>query len=83
MAQVLAAPESIKVPEEPSILFALTGAIGHNASQENFSQLIKYVNRLPSEFQIVCLRETTRRNKAMLGHTAVHKWLATNKDVFF
>ena len=83
MAQILAAPDSIKVPEEPSILFALTGAIGHNASQENFGQLIKYVNRMPSEFQIVSLRETTRRNKAMMGHPAVHKWLSSNKDVFF
>lgn len=83
IAQIMASPESIKVPEEPSILFALTGAIGHNASTENFDQLIKYINRLPSEFQIVCLRETTRRNKAMMGHTAVHKWLSANKDVFF
>lgn len=83
MAQILAAPESIKMPEEPSILFALTGAIGHNASQENFGQLIKYVNRMPSEFQVVALRETTRRNKAMMGHASVSQWLNTNKEVFF
>lgn len=83
MAQILAAPDSIKVPEEPSILFALTGAIGHNASQENFGQLIKYVNRMPSEFQVVALRETARRNMAMMGHASVRQWLNTNKEVFF
>lgn len=83
LAQILASPDSIKVPEEPSILFALTGAIGHNASQENFGQLIKYVNRMPSEFQVVALRETTRRNKAMMGHASVSQWLNTNKEVFF
>lgn len=83
ISQILAAPDSIKVPEEPSILFALTGAIGHNASQENFGQLIKYVNRMPSEFQVVALRETTRRNKAMMGHASVSQWLNTNKEVFF
>ena len=73
--KIIAAPESIKVPDEPSILFALTGSISHNAKQENFEQLMKYVARLPIEFQVVCLRETVRRNKTMTAHPAVQKWI--------
>lgn len=73
--QIITKPETIKVPEEPSILFALTGSISHNAKQENFDQLMKYVARLPIEFQVVCLRETVRRNKTMTAHPAVQKWI--------
>jgi len=81
--QIVDSPESIKVPDEPSILFALTGAISHNASQENFGSLMKFIQRLPVEFQVVCLRETVRRNKAMIGHPATQKWIATSsRDLF-
>ena len=73
--KIIAAPESIKVPDEPSILFALTGSISHNANKDNFDQLMKYVARLPIEFQVVCLRETVRRNKTMTAHPAVQKWI--------
>ena len=68
-------PETVKVPTEPSILFALTGSISHNANKDNFSQFMKFVNRLPVEFQVVTLRETVRRNISMMGHPAVQKWV--------
>ena len=83
MSQIMASPESIRVPHEPSILYALTGAIGHHASMENFGQLIKYVDRLPKEFQVVCLRDSWRRNKSLMGHAAVQKWVAINKESMF
>ena len=76
-------PETIKVPDEPSILFALTGSISHNANKDTFGQIMKFVNRLPVEFQVVTLRETVRRNKTMLGHPAVQKWVAESAASLF
>ena len=76
-------PETIKVPDEPSILFALTGSISHNANKDTFGQVMKFVNRLPVEFQVVTLRETVRRNKTMLGHPAVQKWIAESAASLF
>lgn len=81
--QIVASPDTIKVPTEPSILFALTGSISHNASQENFGALIAFVERLPIEFQVVCLRETVRRNKSMMGHAAIQKWIAKSATDLF
>jgi len=83
LEQIIASPETIKVPNEPSILFALTGSISHHAAMGNFSQLMKFVLRLPIEFQVVCLRETVRRNKAMLAHQAVQKWITTSSAQLF
>lgn len=74
-AQIIAAPDTIKVPNEPSILFALTGSLAHNATAQNFDSLMKFIDRLPAEFQVVTMRETVRRNKAMMTHPAVEKWL--------
>lgn len=76
-------PETVKVPTEPSILFALTGSISHNANKDNFSQFMKFVTRLPVEFQVVTLRETVRRNKSMMGHPAVQKWVTESAASLF
>ena len=81
--EIMAMPEATRVPVEPSILFALTGSISHNANKENFSTLMVFVARLPVEFQVVCLRETVRRNKSLVAHPAVQKWIAASAAELF
>ena len=83
VAQIVAAPEKVAVPQEPSILFALTGSLAHNATPENCEPLLKYVARLPAEFQVVCLRETVRRNPALTGNPAIQQWIAKSAQAFF
>jgi hypothetical protein len=83
IAQIIATPESIKVPQEPSILFALTGSLAHNATTANFEQMMKFINRLPVEFQVVTMRETIRRTKTMMAHASVQKWVADSAANLF
>ena len=78
--QIIENPDQIKVPDEPSILYALTGAIGQNANTTNLAQLMKFVTRLPKEFQVVTLRELVRRNKSSMAHPSVQAWI-TNSAV--
>lgn len=81
--ELLANPEKIPVPKEPSVLYAMTGTISHNATKENFAQLMKFIKRLPVEFQVVTLRETLRRNAEMLAHPSVQQWISTSAlDLF-
>ena len=82
-AQIILAPKEIRVPTEPSILFALTGSIAHNATQDNFGKLMDFIQRLPVEFQVVTMRETIRRNKAMMSHSAVQKWISESASSLF
>lgn len=71
-------PEGIKVPLEPSVLFALTGSIAHNADESNLGQFITFIKRVPIEFQVVCIREIIRRHKGMANHPAVNEWVKVN-----
>jgi nucleoside diphosphate kinase len=82
-AQIIAAPDTLKVPTEPSILYALTGSISHNATTDNFGALMQYIKRLPVEFQVVTMRETIRRNKSMMSHAAVQKWVTESAANLF
>lgn len=83
ITQIIENPDQIKVPDEPSILYALTGAIGHNASTDNLEQLMKFVTRLPKEFQVVTLREVVSRNKSSMAHPAVQSWINSNAVSLF
>jgi len=83
MAAIVASPETVVIPNEPSILYALTGSLSHNANKDNLSQLMKYVTRLPVEFQVVTLRETVRRNKPLMGHPAIQKWVSESSAKLF
>jgi hypothetical protein len=75
VSDIVKSPKTIDVPAEPSILFAISGSIASNTTNENFKPLLEYVERLPKEFQVVTVRETVRRNKEILNHPALAPWL--------
>lgn len=81
--QIMAQPEDIKVPEEPSILFALTGSLAHNMTDDNVDQLLKFINRLPKEFQVITLKESVRRKKELMATPAMRKWITTSSVELF
>ena len=83
ITKIIENPDLIKVPDEPSILFALTGAIGQNANTTNLGQLMKFVTRLPKEFQVVALRELVRRNKSSMAHPSIQNWIASSAVSLF
>lgn len=83
IAEIVASPTTIKVPEEPSILFAMTGAISNHATEDNLASLMQYVTRMPKEFQVVCMKETIRRNKPLLKHSAMQKWITSSAVELF
>ena len=83
LQQILDNPTGTKVPEEPSILYAITGSLAHNITADNSEQLLKYISRLPKEFQAVTLKESVRRNKELLSNPSVRTWIAkTAVEIF-
>jgi hypothetical protein len=83
IADIVNIPETHNVPVEPSILFALTGSISHHINKDNATNLMKFVKRLPIEFQIVCMRETVRRNKPLVKEPAIQQWIANSAAELF
>lgn len=81
-AQIISNPEKAAVPQEPGIQYALTGSIGENADSSNIDAVMKYVARLPMEFQIITLREILRRTETMLQETPIQDWVKVNGREF-
>jgi len=68
--------EKIPVPEEPGTLYAICGSIGNHAKDTNIAPLMKFVNRMPVEFQVITLRDVMKRNPALVQNQAVMDWVA-------
>ena len=69
-------PDTVHIPQEPSVLFALSGSLANHTTKDNIGKLMKYIQRMPEEFQVVTLKETVRRDPSMLTHAATRDWLA-------
>lgn len=78
---VLMNPKKAEVPTDPATLYALCGALSSRASEANFDRLIEYCMRMRPEFQVLCIRDATQRNRK-LGHTkAFDTWALANINV--
>jgi hypothetical protein len=80
---IMSSPELVPVPREPSILFAMTGMLSHNATKDNFDQLMKIIKRMPLQFQVVTMSETAKRYIKMMAHPALQKWISESATSMF
>jgi hypothetical protein len=65
---ILLAPATADVPDDPSTIFALAGALVRRADSNNIERIWTYVKRLPAEFTVLIMSDCCGRNPD-LKHT--------------
>ncbi len=83
ISQLLTNPKGIPMPEEPSVLWALTGAISSAATMTNCDKLMDFVDRMPIEFQVVTTRQMQRRTPELEQHKSIVQWIVANASQIF
>jgi hypothetical protein len=73
-------PRGIAIPSEPSMLAALSGAVGSNMTVNDVPKAMQYVRRLPTEFQIFALRDALKRTPAIAQEKEVLEWVTEYAD---
>lgn len=81
--EIVANPAGCRVPDDRSILFAMTGSMAHQATKDNLSKLGQYLVRMPKEFQVVCLRDIIKRSPKLEKEPFIQEWQAINASVLF
>jgi hypothetical protein len=71
---ILSDPHRHPVPTEVHILYALSGALAHRASPENFGAIIDFACRMPPEFMVLVVRDASRVCPAVEDTAAYTKW---------
>ncbi|NRA77177.1 MAG: ATP-binding protein [Pseudoalteromonas sp.] len=70
-------PDSVVISNEPSVKYAIAGMISEFADTKNIGQLMKVVNKLPFEFQMIALQGTVQRDRTLLQNPDVMAWVTT------
>jgi hypothetical protein len=75
IAQLLAKPELVAISEEPSTRYALSGLISNHIDADNAGTLMKVINRLPVEFQVITLQSAMKRDRSLVSVAEVRTWI--------
>jgi hypothetical protein len=75
--QLLAKPDAAPVPRDPSILFALCGALVERCrnGKAPLVNFVTYALRLPEEFTVLALRDTLAIQPKLKSLASVQKWI--------
>ena len=79
--EVLAAPDTVCVPEEPAALYALCEALALRASGATMSRIGQYARRIPAEFGVLLMRDAVLHDASLVETPAFEEWARDNADV--
>lgn len=72
--QITANPNSITIPDDPSLLYAMSHMVAAYIEDKNADKLMEYISRLPLEFGTTAIRSALKRNKELLKLPPVRSW---------
>lgn len=75
---ILHAPEKASLPKKPSTMYAVITRLETITSSKTLEALLKYVARLPKEFEVMFVQLATTRDKALLNTGVMTRWIETN-----
>jgi hypothetical protein len=74
-------PDTADVPREPSVLYALCGAMSRKVTKGNAPRAFRYMKRLPAEFQVVWLRDALQADPGLATTSEFSGWSKDNADL--
>lgn len=75
-------PDTAPVPERPDVLYALMGSLAHGANDVNFEATVRYLNRVPSEFSVLCMKDAMKRTPSLTQTQPFIRWANDHANVF-
>lgn len=66
--EIVLNPKSAPVPSDPAVLASIAQALAHRMSDQNIEAINTYLERLPAEISVVCMKDAITRNRD-LQHT--------------
>lgn len=83
--QIMLNPQGTEVPDEPSLLYALTTTLSmHTGKKQDFTTLIQYIERLPVEFQTTYIRDVLMKpHVGAITTKEFRSWATANADFLY
>lgn len=81
--QIFLSPDSVPVPKEAAVLYAISGALASKITATNAENAFKYIERLPAEVGVACIKDTVTRTKDITNTKAFAVWAADKGNLIF
>ncbi len=78
---ILLNPTKAPVPDDVSGLYAVATALGHRADAKNLGRVVKYLDRLPDEYNVMAVRDAIVRNDSLQATPEFTKWSVKHQNV--
>ena len=78
---ILLNPLNEPVPDNAAAQYAVASALGRRASDANFDRVCLYLDRMPTEFRVLSVRDATPRDPAIRHTVGYTKWAIENHHV--
>jgi hypothetical protein len=75
-------PEAMEIPDEPSVKYAVATSMSMSTTPDLFSSDMKYISRMPKEFQMVYVTDALRLHADLAQTKDFIDWAIKNKDIF-
>lgn len=80
MDAIIMNPEKAKVPTEPATLYAVAMALALKATPDNFERVLKYMERCPTEYNVLSVKTALNKTAALDKTKAFVSWAVRYKD---
>ena len=81
--QIIRSPGSVRVPDSPSTLYAVSGALSSRANQQDIKPIMTYLRRLPTEYQVVAVKDILGKDRTLATEQSVQQYISDNASVIF
>ena len=78
---IIEKPSTTTVPTDTSILFAVSGALASRADSDNFTDIMRFVRRMPAEYQVITVRDSIAKQQDLVNLDCFTKWTTDNAAV--
>lgn len=75
-------PDNAPVPNDPATRYALMGMLAHNANDQNLTNVMRYLKRVPPEFSVLCGKDIITRKPELQRTRTWIEWIMSNKAMF-
>ena len=81
--QIVKNPTGAPLKEEPALLYAVSHMIAAYTKKHNLVNLMKYITRMPIEFETITLQNILRRDETLIQEQVIQDWIAVKGQELF
>lgn len=79
---IMMKPDTAEIPSDPGVKYAVCAALANRTTKDNFDRVMKYLERMPTEFATMTIKDCMTRDPSVTSCAAFTKWAVDNHHVF-